>query len=147
MWDTIRRLVKTGSTVLLTTQYLDEADQLADRVAVIDRGRVVAEGTVDTLKSSIGTASLHLRLRSPYDPEDVSRIVNNSLGTAAIDVSPNGRVIAPLTDAERVTDVLIALRKSGIGIMEMSVQKPTLDEVFLAITGHGHMSHEEVVPS
>jgi daunorubicin resistance ABC transporter ATP-binding subunit len=65
MWDTIRRLVSTGSTVLLTTQYLDEADQLADRIAVIDRGRVVAEGTADELKASVGESSLQLRLTDP----------------------------------------------------------------------------------
>ena len=67
MWDTIRRLVATGSTVLLTTQYLDEADQLADRIAVIDRGRVVAEGTADELKASVGASSLQLRLASRSD--------------------------------------------------------------------------------
>src|ERR671932_2621132 len=77
MWDTIRRLVATGSTVLLTTQYLDEADQLADRIAVIDRGRVVAVGTAEDLKASVGTASLQLRLADATDasvaPERIRR--------------------------------------------------------------------------
>ena len=76
MWDTIRRLVKTGSTVLLTTQYLQEADQLADRIAVIDRGRVVAEGTADELKASIGTSSLHLRIQNPQDIEEAVKSLN-----------------------------------------------------------------------
>ncbi len=137
MWDTIRRLVKTGSTVLLTTQYLQEADELADRVAVIDRGHVVAEGTVDELKASIGTSSLQLWVRNPQDIEDALRTVERVLN-----VKPNasleiGKITAPMADADRVTDLLIALREAGIHLAEMSVQKPTLDEVFLTITGHG----------
>ena len=80
MWDTIRRLVATGSTVLLTTQYLDEADQLADRIAVIDRGRVVAEGTADELKASVGESSLQLRLADPADLDDARVAVEQVLG-------------------------------------------------------------------
>ena len=137
MWETIRRLVKTGSTVVLTTQYLDEADQLADRIAVIDHGRVVAEGTVDELKASVGTSSLHLRVRDPQDIGRAREAVEQVLGVASI-VSPEaGRITAPLADADRVTDLLLTLRDEGIHLTEISVQKPTLDEVFLAITGHG----------
>ncbi len=137
MWDTIRRLVKTGSTVLLTTQYLDEADQLADRIAVIDRGHVVAEGTVDELKASVGTSSLHLSVQDPLDIEAARKAVEQVLNVQAI-VSPGvGKITAPMENADKVTDLLIALRASGIHLSEMSVQKPTLDEVFLTITGHG----------
>lgn len=137
MWDTIRRLVKSGSTVLLTTQYLDEADQLADRIAVIDRGKVVAEGTVDDLKASVGTSSLQLRVQNPADIESARHAVEKVLGVQSI-VSPEaGRITAPMADADRVTDLLITLRESEIHLAEMSVQKPTLDEVFLTITGHG----------
>jgi ABC-2 type transport system ATP-binding protein len=137
MWDTIRRLVKTGSTVLLTTQYLDEADQLADRVAVIDHGRVVAEGTVDELKMSVGTSSLQLRVRQNEHIPQVCQTLERVLGVSAI-VSPEaGKITAPMADTDRVTDLLVALREAGIGLAEMSVQKPTLDEVFLTITGHG----------
>jgi len=137
MWETIRRLVKTGSTVVLTTQYLDEADQLADRIAVIDHGRVVAEGTVDELKASVGTSSLHLRVRDPQDIERAGVAVERVLGVRAI-VSPEaGKITAPLADADRVTDLLVALRDAAIHLAEISVQKPTLDEVFLTITGHG----------
>jgi ABC-2 type transport system ATP-binding protein len=135
MWDTIRDLVATGSTVVLTTQYLDEADQLADRIAVIDRGRVVAEGTGDELKSSVGASSLQLRLADP-DRLDVARaVVARVLGVDAV-VSPEGsRLTAPMTDPDRVTDLLVSFRENGISLAEMSVQKPTLDEVFLQITG------------
>jgi ABC-2 type transport system ATP-binding protein len=83
MWDTIRELVATGSTVLLTTQYLDEADQLADRIAVIDHGRVVAEGTADDLKASVGTSSLILRMSDPADVDDALRAIAQVLGCAA----------------------------------------------------------------
>lgn len=137
MWNTIRQLVKTGSTVLLTTQYLDEADQLADRIAVIDRGKVVAEGTVDELKTSVGTSSLQLRVQNPQDMGEARRTVEKVLKVQS-NVSPEaGKITAPMADADRVTDLLIALRETGIHLAEMSVQKPTLDEVFLAITGHG----------
>lgn len=137
MWDTIRRLVSTGSTVLLTTQYLDEADQLADRIAVIDRGRVVAEGTADELKASVGESSLQLRLTDPADIEDARRAIQTVLGVDAV-VSPEGsRITAPMRNADTVTDLFVTLREAGIHLSEMSVQKPTLDEVFLTLTGHG----------
>jgi ABC-2 type transport system ATP-binding protein len=137
MWDTVRDLVATGSTVLLTTQYLDEADQLADRIAVIDSGRVVAEGTSDELKASVGTASLQLRIAeaTPARMSEASELVRRVLGTPAV-ASPEGsRLTAPMADPDRVTDLLVAFRDAGLSLAEMSVQKPTLDEVFLQITG------------
>ncbi|WP_239617662.1 ATP-binding cassette domain-containing protein [Cohnella mopanensis] len=137
MWDTIRRLVKTGSTVLLTTQYLDEADQLADRIAVIDHGRVVAEGTVDELKASVGTSSLHLRVQNQQDIEATRRTIEQVLKVQSTLSSEAGKLTAPMANADLVTDLLIALRGAGIRLDEVSVQKPTLDEVFLTITGHG----------
>jgi len=149
MWETIRRLVKNGSTILLTTQYLQEADELADRIAVIDRGRVVAEGTGDELKASIGRSSLQLKIQNSLDFEKARRIVEQVLGVKS-NVSPEGgKITAPMADADRVTDLLIALRAVGINLEELSVQKPSLDEVFLAITGHGvkdekHDSTEEM---
>jgi daunorubicin resistance ABC transporter ATP-binding subunit len=137
MWDTIRRLVKTGSTVLLTTQYLDEADQLADRIAVIDRGHVVAEGTVDELKHSVGISSLQLRVQNQSDIEIARDTVEHVLQVQATLTSEAAKITAPMANADLVTDLLIALREKGITLSEVSVQKPTLDEVFLTITGHG----------
>ncbi|WP_019910262.1 daunorubicin resistance protein DrrA family ABC transporter ATP-binding protein [Paenibacillus sp. HW567] len=137
MWDTIRRLIKAGSTVLLTTQYLEEADQLADRIAVIDHGRVVAEGTVDELKSSVGTSSLQLRVQNPLQMELARQTVEQVLGVKSSISAEAAKITAPMGNADRVTDLLIALREVGVSLAELSVQKPTLDEVFLSITGHG----------
>jgi ABC-2 type transport system ATP-binding protein len=137
IWDTIRRLVKKGSTVLLTTQYLQEADELVDRLAVIDRGRVVAEGTVDELKASVGNSSLHLKIQNTEDIEDARQTVEKVLKVRSNVLVDEGKITAPMADADRVTDLLISLREAGIHLAELSVQKPTLDEVFLTITGNG----------
>lgn len=134
MWATIRRLVKNGSTILLTTQYLEEADQLADRIAVIDKGHVVAEGTPDELKKSIGDATLILGITDKKHMKDTVKIVESTLKSKSQQPEPTV-VTAPMKDADTVTDLLIKLRKADIEIDELSVQKPTLDEVFFAITG------------
>jgi len=137
MWDSIRRLVASGSTILLTTQYLDEADQLADRVAVIDRGKVVAEGTPRELKAAVGKATLRLQVTNADHVAEAARITQEVLGVRAS--TPDTKVItAPLADPERVTDLLDALREANIHLATVSVQEPTLDEVFLALTGDGH---------
>jgi ABC-2 type transport system ATP-binding protein len=134
MWNTVRRLVKNGSTILLTTQYLDEADQLADRIAVIDHGQVVAEGTPNELKASVGIASLQLKLSDEKTIKKAMNVVQAILNAKA--QLPEPTVIsAPMADPEKVTDLLIALRKEGIHLVEVSVQKPSLDEVFMALTG------------
>ncbi|MFC4125978.1 ATP-binding cassette domain-containing protein [Nocardia rhizosphaerae] len=136
MWDTIRRLVDAGATVLLTTQYLDEADQLADRIAVIDHGRVIADGTADELKASVGGSSVHLTLLDRDQLDEARRIVGDFLGVAA-QISPEaGRLTAPLPDANLTAELLIRLRDWEVGVEEITVTKPTLDEVFLTITGH-----------
>jgi len=145
MWDVIRGLVAGGSTVLLTTQYLDEADQLAGRIAVIDRGKVVAEGTADELKGLVGNASLLLRVTDAEHIGEAVRAIEEVLGASATVTPEAGRLTAPMTDPERVTDLLIRLRERGIRLDEMSVQKPTLDEVFLTITGHGAEDETEEV--
>jgi ABC-2 type transport system ATP-binding protein len=137
MWDTIRELVADGCTVLLTTQYLDEADQLADRIAVIDRGRKVAEGTPDELKTSVGSSTLQLRMSVPADTTDAVAVVRRVLREEPVLTPEAGGMNAALADANQAADVLIALRQAGLSIASATVQKPTLDEVFMAITGHG----------
>ncbi|HSW92446.1 MAG TPA: ATP-binding cassette domain-containing protein, partial [Patescibacteria group bacterium] len=134
MWDTIRRLVKSGSTILLTTQYLEEADQLADRIAVIDKGRVVAEGTPNELKRSIGAATLQLQISSEAHIAEARSIIEKVLGVKTQNPEPK-LITAPMKDPDTVTDLLVALKKSSIKLDEVSVQKPSLDEVFFAITG------------
>jgi ABC-2 type transport system ATP-binding protein len=136
MWDTIRGLVAEGCTVVLTTQYLDEADQLAGRIAVIDRGRKVAEGTPDELKSSVGDSTLRLRLADGADWSLAVDIVRRQLGAEPVLTPESGRLNVALDTPDQAADVLIGLRQSGIHVASVSVDKPTLDEVFLAITGH-----------
>jgi len=144
MWDTIRRLVRDGATVLLTTQYLDEADQLADRIAVIDRGKKVAEGTPDELKSSVGSSTLHIRLEASADTSRACEIVARIVGEPPVLTPEAGGLNIALADANRAADVLIGLREASFRITAASVRRPTLDEVFLAITGHHSESAEEV---
>jgi ABC-2 type transport system ATP-binding protein len=136
MWDTIRDLVRSGCTVLLTTQYLDEADQLADRIAVIDRGRKVAEGTADELKSSVGQSALQLQLADPADLPVVADEARRLVGEEAVLTPEARRANVPLTRTDQAVDVLVALRDRGVVIESVTVQKPSLDEVFLALTGH-----------
>lgn len=136
MWNTIRELVASGSTVLLTTQYLDEADQLADRIAVIDKGKVAAEGTADELKASVGNSALLLRLVDKTDMPAAKLLIEQTLGVTASASPEAGRLAAPMQSPDAVTDLLIELRNAAIQVAEISVQKPSLDEVFLALTGH-----------
>ncbi len=142
MWDTIRELVATGSTVVLTTQYLDEADQLADRIAVIDRGRVVAEGTADELKDAVGNQSLQLGLVAAADLGSALDIVEATFGVAATTSPEARRITVPVTGPDEVTDLLVRLREARIAVDSISMDKPSLDEVFLTLTGHGVAAEE-----
>ena len=136
MWDTIRGLVNTGCTVLLTTQYLDEADQLAARIALIDRGRLVAEGTPEELKNSVGSSTLQLTVADPARLGDAAEAVRRALGRDVVLSPERVRLGAPLATADESTAALVALRDAGIALASISVAKPTLDEVFLTLTGH-----------
>jgi ABC-2 type transport system ATP-binding protein len=145
MWETIRQLVATGSTILLTTQYLDEADQLADRIAVIDRGVVVAEGTADELKATVGTSSLQFVLADPAQLQRARAVIAAVL-QVEVALAPEARQLtAPMAAPDAVTDLLVRLRDEGIAVSELSVQKPTLDEVFLTLTGRP-ANEEEITP-
>ncbi|MDE9366337.1 ATP-binding cassette domain-containing protein [Luteipulveratus sp. YIM 133132] len=139
MWDTIRDLVAQGSTILLTTQYLDEADQLADRIAVIDRGRKVAEGTSGELKASVGSSTLSVQLSDPVDMDAAARSVAQALGRTANRTPESARLTVPLNRPDEAAEALIALRRNDISVAAVQVEQPTLDEVFLALTGE-HVS-------
>ncbi len=136
VWDIIRALAGLGTTVLLCTQYLDEADQLADRIAVIDRGKVIAEGTPGELKASVGSGALHVRLREPEDRPEAERVLSQTLGVPLILESDPAALSARVSDPERVAHALAELSRTGVAIADFTLGQPSLDEVFLALTGH-----------
>jgi ABC-2 type transport system ATP-binding protein len=135
VWDIVRVLVAEGTTVLLCTQYLDEADQLADGIAVIDQGKVIAEGTPAQLKASAGLASLHVRLLDADQRPEAERVLRRELHAVTLEADP-AMLSAPCADADRGADAVAQLSRSGVRIADFSLGQPTLDEVFLALTGH-----------
>jgi ABC-2 type transport system ATP-binding protein len=132
VWDIVRALVGLGTTVLLCTQYLDEADQLADRIAVIDHGRVIAEGTPSDLKASVGQGALHVRLADPARRPDAERV----LGSTARTASDPAALTVPVADGDAGAQAVAALTGAGIELADFGIARPSLDEVFLALTGH-----------
>ncbi len=135
VWDIVRALRTEGTTVLLCTQYLDEADQLADGIAVIDRGTVIAEGTPGQLKASVGSGALHVRLLDPAQRERAHGVLVAELGTVHREPDPSA-LSAPCADADRGAQAVAALAAAGVGLADFTLGQPSLDEVFLAITGH-----------
>ena len=136
VWDIVRALVAQGTTVLLCTQYLDEADQLADRIAVIDRGRVIAEGTPGRLKSSVGQGALRVRLLDPEQRPEAASLLSRVLA-AEPHLEPDPAALSvPVADADRASDALGELSRAGVELAGFALAQPSLDEVFLALTGH-----------
>lgn len=135
MWDTIRDLAAGGSTILLTTQYLDEADALAGRIIVIDRGRKVAEGTPAELKARIGTSSLRVALVEGTDTAKAAALAADLTRETPILAATGSGFSVTLTDANQAADVLIALRNHRLEITNATVEQPSLDDVFMALTG------------
>jgi ABC-2 type transport system ATP-binding protein len=137
VWETVRSLVAEGTTVLLTTQYLEEADQLAGRISVVDGGRVVAEGTSDELKARIGGDRIEVVVRDAAELAVVAGIVGRVCGSAPETDPDIRRVSAPAADrVTALTEVVRALHGAGIGAEDIGTRRPTLDEAFLYLTGH-----------
>jgi len=136
VWDIVRALVGLGTTVLLCTQYLDEADQLADRIAVIDRGKVIAEGTPGSLKTSVGQGALHVRLLDPEQRDEARRVLARVLDDEPHTAADPSALSVPVGDGDRASEAIAELSRTGIGLAGFSLAQPSLDEVFLALTGH-----------
>ncbi|MFD5424902.1 ATP-binding cassette domain-containing protein [Streptomyces sp. NPDC127084] len=152
VWDIVRAVVSQGTTVLLTTQYLDEADQLASRIAVIDHGRVIAEGTKGELKASVGSGAVHLRLRDAGQREDAERILALALD-APVQLDPDPLALTARVDghgteqgaAEQAARALSELARAGITVDTFALGQPSLDEVFLALTDTDSTGSKEAV--
>ena len=146
VWGIIRALVAEGTTILLCTQYLEEADQLADGIAVIDRGKVIAEGTPGQLKASVGSGALHVRLLDPDERDEAQRVLSRELGAVNLEPDP-AALSASCADGDRAAEAVAELTRAGVRIADFSLGQPSLDEVFLALTGrpaeHADATKEE----
>jgi len=144
MWDVIRSLVAAGSTVLLTTQYLDEADVLADDIVVIDHGRVIAHDTAEGLKRIVGGLTLQVRPSDAADLPAVADLLVAVSSAARADEVRKGLLAVPVSDDRALTDLVSALATARIGVTELSLHLPSLDEVFFTLTGRTASDDKEV---
>ena len=136
VWEIVRVLVAAGTTVLLTTQYLDEADQLADRIAIVDHGKVIAEGTSKELKARVGSGAVHLRVHEAAQRRLAARVLEDVLDEPVQLSADPSALSARASDPERVGRALTELTRAGVDVTDFSLGQPSLDEVFLALTGH-----------
>jgi oleandomycin transport system ATP-binding protein len=136
VWDSVRALAADGVTVLLTTQYLEEADQLADDLVVIDRGRVIAAGTPAALKAEVGGTRLHVRPMDRADLPAVTALVAELAPGVEPVLGSGGELVVPATDRSLLTRASARLDEAGIAVAELGLRLPSLDDVFLTLTGH-----------
>ena len=135
LWGVLRDLVRDGTTLFLTTQYLDEADQLADRIVVVDHGRIIAEGTPLELKDQSGKASLVVTVSRPGEVETAGEVVRSEIGEIHVD-RESRRITAPAEGVAALTRIAARLDDAGIELDDIGLQRPSLDDVFLNLTGH-----------
>jgi ABC-2 type transport system ATP-binding protein len=137
MWDVIRSLVREGTTLLLTTQYLEEADELADQIAVVDHGRIIARGTADELKAQVGGERIEVVVHDRTRIDDARRILGAiGVGSATLDEHTRRVTVPSDGGARRLATVIRDLDEAGIAIDDIALRRPTLDDVFLMLTGH-----------
>lgn len=142
MWDVIKDLVAGGTTLLLTTQYLEEADQLADKIAVIDHGKVIASGTVDELKTQVGGEKLEITVQPASLIAAKAALELVAGHDAQVDEQFNRVSVAVTGGSSALTEVVRALDSRDISILDLALKRPSLDDVFLALTGH--VAEEEI---
>jgi ABC-2 type transport system ATP-binding protein len=143
VWAMIRGLADSGVTILLTTQYLEEADQLAQRIAVIDHGRKIAEGTSRELKAATGSGFLHIALADPARIDGAAAVLEKHLGHAVQHSTEGGDLSALVDTADTANKAIAALIAGGIELSDFSMGQPSLDEVFFALTGRPGSSESQ----
>ncbi|CAL9625956.1 ATP-binding cassette domain-containing protein [Streptomyces collinus] len=150
VWDEVKRMVGDGVTVLLTTQYMEEAEQLASELTVVDRGQVIAGGAIEALKAKVGGRALRVR---PADPTHLRPLAGaldelgiTGLATTTVD-SDRGDVLVPILSDEQLTAVVGAVTARGITLSSITTELPSLDEVFLSLTGHRASAPQDAMPA
>jgi len=146
MWEVIETLVADGTTVLLCTQYLEEADRLAERVVILDSGRVVAEGPPADLRRQVGGIVVEFDLRNVAQRDRASEVLANTATSPITGEAGDAHLRIPVVDAEQLPEVVRLLDAASIGFHGLALHEPTLDDVFLALTGHATAHDEEVAP-
>jgi ABC-2 type transport system ATP-binding protein len=146
MWDVIRSLVREGTTLLLTTQYLEEADELADTIAVVDHGKIIARGTSDDLKAQVGGERIEVVIHDRTRMDDARRILETiGIGSATVDEHTRRVTVPSDGGAMRLASVIREFDEAGIAIDDIGLRRPTLDDVFLSLTGHIAIAEPEEV--
>ncbi|MFJ5267171.1 ATP-binding cassette domain-containing protein [Streptomyces sp. NPDC088358] len=150
VWKEVKRMVADGATVLLTTQYMEEAEQLASELTVIDRGKVIANGRIDDLKARVGGRTLRIRPLDPLELRPLAALFDElgltGLAASAVDIE-TGTVVVPILSDEQLTAVVGAVSARGITIASISTELPSLDEVFLSLTGHKASAPQDPSPA
>lgn len=150
VWTEVKAMVGDGVTVLLTTQYMEEAEQLASELTVVDRGKVIAKGAIDELKATVGGRTLRVRPADPMQLRPLASALDDlgitGLATTTVDAD-SGTVLVPILNDEQLTAVVGAVMARGITLSSISTELPSLDEVFLSLTGHRASAPQDTVPA